>query len=102
MKNRLVLSLAAISFVLIGCQTKTGTGALAGGAIGAGTGALIGGGTGAAIGAAAGALGGGLIGAALDEQDRQIMEQQSPNTLRRIDRGDPIDPRHQSNEQSRD
>ncbi len=90
MKKELVLSLTALSLIMISCQTKTGTGALAGGAIGAGTGAIIGGGTGAAIGAAAGALGGGLIGAALDEQDRRIMEQQSPNTLKRIDRGESL------------
>ena len=75
---------------IVGCQTKTGTGALAGGAVGAGTGALIGGGEGALIGGAVGAIGGGLIGAALDEQDRKIMEESSPRTVDRMDRNEPL------------
>jgi len=75
---------------LMGCQSKTGTGVLAGGALGAGTGALIGGGKGALIGGAVGVIGGGLIGAALDEQDRRIMERTSPRTVDRMDRREPL------------
>ena len=89
MKKIVVLSLL-IGVLIGGCQTKTGTGALAGGAVGAGTGAIIGGGKGALIGGAIGALSGGLIGAALDEQDRKVMEQSSPRTVDRMDRGEPL------------
>lgn len=84
------LYLFVICFVFLSCQTKTATGALAGGALGAGTGGLIGGGKGALIGGAVGAIGGGLIGAALDEQDRKIMEQTSPRTVERMDRAEPL------------
>ena len=54
------------------------------GALIAGTpqGALIGG----AIGAGAGAL----IGASLDAQDREMMQQNSPRTVQRIDRGEQL------------
>ncbi len=86
-----VISFIILAGVLVvGCQTKTGTGALAGGALGAGTGALIGGGKGALIGGAVGAVAGGLVGAALDEQDRQVMERTSPRTVHRMDRGEPL------------
>ena len=89
MKQLLWLFLCC-SFLMVGCQTKTGTGAVTGGALGAGTGAIIGGGQGALIGGAVGAVAGGLVGAALDEQDRKIMEQRSPRTVERMDRGDPL------------
>ena len=88
MKKIMVVLL--LGLMMSSCATKTGTGALAGGAIGAGTGGLIGGGRGALIGGAVGALSGGLIGAALDEQDRRIMERTSPRTVNRMDRGEPI------------
>ena len=78
------------SIVFVGCQTKTGTGALVGGSVGLGAGALIGGTEGALIGGVVGALGGGLIGAALDEQDRRIMERTSPRTVDRMDRAEPL------------
>jgi outer membrane lipoprotein SlyB len=69
------------------CETKTGTGALAGAGIGALAGGLIGGNaTGALVGGAIGAASGALVGAALDEQDRKIMAERSPNTLDKIDR----------------
>ena len=62
-----------------GCATKTGTGALAGGGIGAGVGALVGSatghtGAGAAIGGALGAGTGALIGSAADSEDREKRE----------------------------
>jgi outer membrane lipoprotein SlyB len=88
--KKFIVTLVLLSTVFVGCQTKTGTGALAGGALGAGAGALIGGGQGALIGGAIGALSGGLVGAALDEQDRQIMERTSPRTVDRMDRGEPL------------
>jgi len=87
--NKFVL-LSAFFILTIGCETKTGTGAIAGGAVGAGVGGIIGGGKGALIGGAVGAVSGGLIGAALDEQDRKIMESRSPRTVQRMDRGEPL------------
>jgi uncharacterized protein YcfJ len=88
--KQLVCLFFLCSCLMIGCQSKTGTGALTGGALGAGTGAIIGGGQGALIGGAVGVIAGGLVGAALDEQDRKIMEQRSPRTVERMDRGDPL------------
>ena len=88
MKKYMMVALLAL--IMMGCETKTGTGALAGGALGAGVGGIAGGGQGALIGTAAGALAGGLIGAALDEQDRKIMEKSSPQTVDRMDRGEPL------------
>lgn len=73
--------------VLTGCATKTQSGALVGGSVGAGTGAIIGGGRGALIGGAVGTIGGVIVGSALDEQDRQIMEMQAPHAYRQIERG---------------
>ena len=81
---------AILALMLTGCETKTGTGALAGGAAGAGIGGIIGGGQGALIGGAVGALGGGLIGAHLDAQDRKVMEKSSPRTVERMDKGEPL------------
>lgn len=75
---------------LVGCETKTQTGALTGAALGVGVGALAGGGTGALIGGAAGVVGGALIGYALDQSDREALSQQSPRTLRKIDQGDQL------------
>jgi outer membrane lipoprotein SlyB len=88
--KKLIIGILLSSFLFMGCQTKTGSGALAGGAIGVGTGAAIGGERGALIGGAVGALGGGLIGAALDEQDRKVMERTSPRTVDRMDKGEPL------------
>ena len=82
----LILIIASLNLILSSCETKTGTGALAGAGVGALAGGLIGGNaTGALIGAGVGALAGGLIGAALDEQDRKIMEKNSPQTLQKLD-----------------
>ena len=82
------ITLAATLLLLSACETKTGTGALAGAGLGAASGALISGSaTGAVIGGAVGAVAGGLVGAALDEQDRKIMEQRAPRTLRKLDNG---------------
>jgi len=91
-----------LTLLAVGCYTpsgepdRTATGALTGGAIGAGTGAIIGGvaghnpGAGALIGGAIGALTGGIVGNAMDQQQREILAQQSPQTLQRVDQGQPL------------
>lgn len=79
-----------VFFLSVGCASKTGTGVLAGGALGAGIGGIAGGGKGALIGGAAGVIAGGLVGAALDEQDRRIMDQRSPSTVQRMDEQRPL------------
>jgi uncharacterized protein YcfJ len=84
------IALILIALTFGSCASNTGTGALAGGALGAGVGGIAGGGTGALIGGAAGVIAGGLVGAALDEQDRKVMERSSPRTVDRMDRGDPL------------
>jgi outer membrane lipoprotein SlyB len=87
--------------IVAGCTTpdgqpdRTATGALTGGALGAGTGAIIGSasgraGAGALIGGVIGALTGGIIGNAMDQQQREILAQQNPVTLERVDRGQPL------------
>lgn len=63
-----------------GCATHTGTGALAGGALGAGTGAIIGSATGNAgvgslIGGGLGTVAGSLVGAGFDHQERKTAQQ---------------------------
>lgn len=65
-----------LSVSLAGCATNTGTGAAAGGLLGAGTGALIGSasghtGAGALIGGGVGALTGAAIGNAEDKRERR-------------------------------
>lgn len=95
MKNKVVISLIAAAAIFASCETKTGTGALAGGALGAGVGAAIGShtgnaGMGALIGGGAGALAGGLIGSAFDQQDRENMERHAPRTLSKIDNGEQL------------
>lgn len=61
----------------LGCASKTGTGALVGGAGGVAVGGIIGSmshssaGAGMLIGGAIGALGGAVVGAGMDEKDRQ-------------------------------
>jgi hypothetical protein len=68
---------AALGSVLLacGCQTATGTGALAGGALGTGIGALAGGRHGALAGGLIGAGVGGLTGAAVDAKHEKQAEQ---------------------------
>lgn len=87
---RHAIGLGLVVLCLSGCETRAGTGFLAGGATGAGIGAIAGGGTGAAIGAAAGAVGGGLIGAYLDSKDRRSLERQSKGTYNRVDQGEQL------------
>jgi len=85
--------------MLAGCYTpegrpdRTASGALAGGAIGAGTGAIIGGrhaGEGALIGGAIGALTGGIIGNSMDQQARERVREEAPETWQRVQQGQPL------------
>ena len=97
-----ILCLVASAVVLaVGCETpeggpdRTATGALTGGALGAGTGAIIGSqsghaGEGALIGGALGALTGGIIGNAMDQQQREMLERQSPQKMQRVEQGQPL------------
>jgi hypothetical protein len=73
---RHLLITAVLTLPIAGCATHEGTGAAAGGLLGAGTGALIGSasghsGAGALIGAGVGALGGAAIGNAEDRRERR-------------------------------
>lgn len=90
MKTYLTIGLATFCMILTSCETKTGSGALAGAGLGAITGGALGGGKGAVIGGAVGAVAGGLVGSALDEQDRKVMQRTSPRTVDRMDRGEPL------------
>ncbi len=96
------LTIVSTSLLLAGCETydgrpdRTATGALTGGALGAATGAIIGNyaghntAAGAAIGGALGAVTGGIIGHSMDEQQREMLAQQNPQTLQRVDQGQPL------------
>lgn len=79
-----------VSLLLVGCESKTGTGALVGAGIGVGAGALIGGGGGALIGGAAGAVGGAVIGYLLSQEDQENLQRSSPQTVRRINEGEQL------------
>jgi surface antigen len=97
----MALAVLATGFALVGCETpegrpdRTAGGALAGGALGAGSGAIIGStsghaGEGALIGGAIGAITGGLIGHSMDQAQRESLERQSPETLQRVEQGQPL------------
>jgi len=99
--NHLTFAVAAAVAVLTGCETpygepdRTGTGALAGGAIGVTSGAIIGsqsghGGEGALIGGAIGAITGGLIGHSMDQDAQARLRQQAPQTYAHVDQGQPL------------
>jgi len=85
--------------LMTGCETpdgrpdRTGTGALAGGAIGAFSGAVIGGrhaGEGALIGGAIGVITGGLIGHSMDQEEQERLRAQAPATYVRVEHNDPL------------
>lgn len=91
MKHLFSSLVIALGLLFSGCENKTESGALIGTGVGVAGGALIAGTPqGAIIGGAIGAVGGTLIGHALDEQDRKSMQKQSPQTLKRIDNGEPL------------
>ncbi len=90
-----------LTLLTAACETPsgrtdyTGGGALAGAAIGAGSGAIIGSATrhageGALIGGAIGALSGALIGNSIERSQREALERQSPQTLTRVEQGQPL------------
>lgn len=87
-KKSSILFLSVGLIVLSGCESKTATGAIVGGAGGAAVGGIVGGGSGALIGGAAGVLAGGLTGAYLDNQDQKNLKQESLPTYRRVERGE--------------
>ena len=90
-----------VAVLAVACQTpqsqtdRTAVGAVAGGAIGAGTGAIIGStsgnaGEGALIGGAIGALSGAIIGNSIDQSQRERVQQQSPQTMTRVETSQPL------------
>jgi outer membrane lipoprotein SlyB len=96
-----VLGLCALTaaVALTGCETpygtpdRTGTGALAGGALGAFSGAVLGGrhaGEGALIGGAIGAITGGLIGHSMDQEEQERLRAEAPQTYTRVEQGEPL------------
>ena len=94
-KQLIAAALLTSSVAFVGCQTKTGTGALlgagAGGAAGAGIGAAVGGGKGAAIGAIVGAAVGGttgaLIGRHIDKRAEQLDKDLKDAKVERVGEG---------------
>ncbi len=80
-----MILIIGLSFIFLsGCQTKSQTGALVGGATGAGIGALVGDTKGALIGGALGAGGGYLVGREMDKKDQSreaVSSQQAPDTI---------------------
>jgi outer membrane lipoprotein SlyB len=93
------MMIGSAAAVLTGCETpygtpdRTATGALTGGAIGVASGALLGGrhpGEAALIGGALGAVTGGLIGHSMDQEARERLRQQAPQTYARVDQGQPL------------
>ncbi|HTX22006.1 MAG TPA: glycine zipper domain-containing protein [Candidatus Aquilonibacter sp.] len=96
----LILSAGTLAVALTGCQypngepNNTGTGALTGAAVGAASGAVIGGprnaGAGALIGGAIGAITGALIGNSMDEQQREYLRTQAPQTYVRVEQNQPL------------
>lgn len=86
-----------------GTQNNTGTGALIGGALGALAGAAGGGrhaGEHALFGAAIGAFSGALIGTMIDQQQRERLRQQSPQTWQTIQHNDAVVQQQQQAAQS--
>ncbi len=87
-----IMTICAAALLAFGCESKAGTGAVAGGATGAVAGGLIAGsGTGILIGAAAGTVGGAIIGASLEDSDREALHRESPHTVNKIDHAEPLD-----------
>ena len=96
---KLMTVVAGLGLLLAGCETpegnpdRTATGALIGGGFGAAAGALLGGrhgGEGALIGGALGAATGALVGHSMDEEARARLRTQAPQTLVRVEQGQPL------------
>jgi len=77
-------------FILAGCTTNTITGAFTGGLLGGGIGFLADSSKGGVIASAAGLALGSIVGTVLDAQDRLVIQKNSPRTLDRMDRNDPL------------
>jgi hypothetical protein len=101
MKNFALVFLAAAPLVFTGCENPngtvnhTGSGALIGAGGGAAIGALAGGrhaGPAALIGGALGAVTGAIVGSAMDENDRERLRAQAPQTYERIEQAQPLYP----------
>jgi outer membrane lipoprotein SlyB len=97
--NKSIMAIGSLAVLLTGCQNPDGTtnnaatGALAGGAVGALTGAAIGGrhgGQDALMGTAAGVLAGGLIGLIMDNEQKDRLKAQAPQTYAHVDLGQPL------------
>ena len=73
--KKIYLILCVIGLIVVGCESKTSTGANT---------RLE------SRSSSSGAASGALVGAALDEQDRKIMEKTSPRTVERMDRKEPL------------
>ena len=98
--NALIFAAATLALVLTGCQypngepNNTGTGALTGGAIGAASGAILGGrdaGAGALIGGAIGAIAGTIVGSSMDQEQREQLRAQAPQTYVHVEQGQPLE-----------
>jgi len=86
-----IFLLGASATLLVGCETKTQSGALVGAGFGAAAGTLISPTAGGAlIGAGVGAATGALVGSALDANDRDNVQKSSPQTMKKIDRGEQL------------
>lgn len=85
-----IFAIVLCAFALTSCESKTGTGALVGGGVGAGAGALIGGGKGALIGGAVGVVGGAIVGHLLSEDEHKQVEKQNPRTAQHLARGEQL------------
>lgn len=82
--------LTLLTLILTSCASNTGTGVISGAILGASFGAIAEQSKGAFIGSTAGVIAGGLIGAALDVQERKVVENNSPRTVSRMDRNEPL------------
>ena len=89
-KKSAVIAIALCALAFTSCESKTGTGALVGGGVGAGTGALIGGGSGAAIGGAVGVVGGAIVGHLLSEDEQKKVRHENPRTAKRVSMGEQL------------
>ena len=101
MKHHKYLGMVAvIGLSVTGCMSPQGqpdytaSGALGGAAAGAIVGSSMGGrhsGPAAVVGAAVGAVAGGLIGHAMDQEQQQRLQAQSPQTLQHVEQNRPLD-----------
>ncbi|NGX48526.1 MAG: hypothetical protein K940chlam5_00112 [Candidatus Anoxychlamydiales bacterium] len=76
--KKIYLILSLIGLIVVGCESKTSTGATT--RLESRSSTI----------ASSKATSGALVGAALDEQDRKIMEKTSPRTVERMDRKEPL------------